>query len=520
MGSICSNGETSQSVPQRESYTPSRLVRAISTPEDFVFSPGTFIQQNKNSFRKIYSLDNKIIGIGMYTEIRTCTHKQTGITRAVKIIHKVGIPDEVLEQRPLLHEVNILKNLDHPNILRIYEFFEDQYYYYIVMEYCSGGDLFDKVSSMQRFSEKQAAMVMKQIFSAVAYLHARNFVHRDLKPENILIDDSQHDEEGIFVKVIDFDTASYLNIKDQLRGSYGTIYYMAPEIFSGSYNHMCDLWSCGVILYILLSGSPPFVGENDDEITRNIKKGKVSFSDKVWSAVSDQAKDLIKKLLVKDPAQRINAIEAHTDPWLKQFSDLKSRKSSSLVLDKIKNFNKTSKLKDALHTFILTQVMTPSDVKDQQSVFRSIDVNGDGVISREELLDWCKNFMSEEEAEKNVDEIMHEIDSDRNGVIDYIEFLKASVDMKKLLTEQNLKNTFMMFDKDQNGTISTDELRSWISDGDLVDEEIIESFMKEIDQNGDGQIELKEFESLLLGTFGRKSSLSRLTDPATRLNTI
>ena len=136
------------------------------------------------------------------------------------------------------------------------------------MEYCSGGDLFDKVSNMKRFTEKQAAMVMKQIFSAVAYLHARNFVHRDLKPENILIDDSQHDEEGIFVKVIDFDTASYLNIKDQLRGSYGTIYYMAPEIFrvADGYDSKADIWSLGVVFYEILAGEPPFTARRREEI--------------------------------------------------------------------------------------------------------------------------------------------------------------------------------------------------------------------------------------------------------------
>lgn len=498
MGSLCARADCIQSVPcaPRYSFSPVRTRKTVRCPEELYFAPGTFIRENPHPFTEIYTLDNNIIGSGIGTEIRTCTHKITKATRVVKIVNKFEFPLSLQRTRSLLREVKILKDLDHPHILRIYEFFESDFNFFIVMEYCTGGSLFQEVLKLNLFSEKRASHIMQQILSAVAYLHARNIVHRDLKPENILIDSRSGSDEELFIKIIDFDIATYFDLKTRLKGSFGTIYYMAPEVFSGTYDEKCDLWSIGVILYILLCGYPPFDGDNDQEIANKIQKGSYRMKGGVWNQISNEAKDLISRLLIKNPDQRISARDGFSHPWISNYADEKRRNSVYLshVLDNIRQFNKSTKLKEAFDTFIVTQVMRPEDLKDQRLIFHNLDTNGDGVISRQELERWYLDFMPENEVRVLVDKIMQHVDSDNNGVIDYTEFLRATVDMKKLLSEQNLINTFQLFDIDNSGTISKNELKSRLCDEESVDDRIIEALLKEADKDGDGEIGFVELK--------------------------
>ena len=159
--------------------------------------------------------------------------------------------------------------------MKLYEFYSDEKYYYMVTELVEGGELFDEIQRRKAFSEEMAADIIRQLLSAVMYCHKRNIVHRDLKPENILIDSVK--DNKIIIKVIDFGTADNFTPKGKLRSTMGTPYYIAPEVLSGSYNEKCDVWSCGVILYIMLSGTPPFNGSTDEDIMRAVKKTKFTF---------------------------------------------------------------------------------------------------------------------------------------------------------------------------------------------------------------------------------------------------
>jgi calcium-dependent protein kinase len=201
------------------------------------------------------------------------------------------------EKKMLFNEINILKNLDHPNIVKMYESFEDEKRYYIVTEICKGGELFDEIIARGKFTEKDAAVLMKQVLSCVNYCHKNNIVHRDLKPENVLLEANKDFDQ---IKIIDFGTSLQFDPSKFLDEKLGTPYYIAPEVLNKKYNEKCDIWSCGVILFIILSGVPPFNGANDQEIMKNVKIGKFSFSDPCWTNVSDKAKDLIKKLLTYD----------------------------------------------------------------------------------------------------------------------------------------------------------------------------------------------------------------------------
>jgi len=207
--------------------------------------------------------------------VQKAKHKLTGEMRAIKRLTKEKM--SVSARIRLNYEIDILKNLDHPNILRLYEVFEDKKYIYLVTEFCQGGELFDEIIARGKFSERDAAHVIKQLLSAIAYCHTRKICHRDLKPENILIDN----KETLSIKLIDFGTSQKFEDEEKMELVLGTAYYIAPEVLKGEYDEKCDVWSIGVILYILLSGEPPFPGGDDKEILRNVIQGKVSFSSKI-----------------------------------------------------------------------------------------------------------------------------------------------------------------------------------------------------------------------------------------------
>ena len=176
----------------------------------------------------------------------------------------------------LNYEIEILKNLDHPNIMRLYEVFQDEKYIYLVTELCEGGELFDEILARGMFNETDAAFILKQVLSAVAYCHSKKVAHRDIKPENILIDN----KDKLTIKLIDFGTSQVFENEEKMELVMGSAYYIAPEILTGKYNEKCDIWSIGVILYILLSGKPPFNGDNDQVIMDKVKTGKFKFNSK------------------------------------------------------------------------------------------------------------------------------------------------------------------------------------------------------------------------------------------------
>ena len=209
-------------------------------------------------------------------------------------------------------EVEILKKLVHPNIMQIFEFYEDKKNFYIITEFCEGGELFDKIIEKGTFSENEAAWIMKQLLSAVNYIHSNNIVHRDLKPENILLDTKKEN----IIKIIDWGTARFFDKSKKMNRINGTPYYIAPEVLAEKYDEKCDIWSCGVIMYIMLCGYPPFNAESDELILEKIKKGKFSFPPEEWDSVSPLAKDLVTKMLEFHPSKRLSANEALTHKWL------------------------------------------------------------------------------------------------------------------------------------------------------------------------------------------------------------
>jgi len=263
--------------------------------DNIIISKENLISHKKGKISKEYTL-GKTIGEGSFGQVRLAIHKPTKQMRAVKILKKANI-----NMKSLVNEISILSKLSHPSIMQIFEIFEDKINIYIVSEYCKGGELFDIISEKGSFSEKEACIVMKQIMSGICYCHQKRIVHRDLKPENILMDGDSND---LSLKIIDWGCAKTIKKKERLHKADGTAYYIAPEVLKGDYDEKCDIWSCGVIFYILLCGYPPFNAETDEEIFSAVLKGEFVFPEEEWNSVSEEAKNLIKKMLVLDPKKK------------------------------------------------------------------------------------------------------------------------------------------------------------------------------------------------------------------------
>lgn len=219
---------------------------------------------------------------------------------------------EKKNQGMLYFEFQLLRNLDHPHILRIYDLYKDQRYIYMITELCEGGDIFSMIQKADNFNEKIASRIMKQVMNAVLYCHSNGIVHRDIKSDNILFLENNIDSP---IKLIDFGISLKFEKNTKLKDKTGTVLYIAPEVLQGSYDEKCDIWSCGVLMYMMLSGVPPFYGATRKEVMQKISKGKFTFKSKVWSIISKEAKELIEKMLTLNPDKRPSAREVLNHPW-------------------------------------------------------------------------------------------------------------------------------------------------------------------------------------------------------------
>ena len=398
-----------------------------------------------------------------------------------------------------------MSKCDHPNIVKLIEIYEDKRHYELIMEELEGGTLTERLLEKmeeegETFSEKDAAIIFKQIISAINYCHAQGIVHRDLKMENVLFLEKKG---NLDIQIIDFGLSEYgkcqlVNLMDLLSEensktvtmfeSVGTPHYIAPEVLNGKYNQKCDIWSAGVILYAMLSGTFPFNGKTDKDIYRSILKKKFDFPDKTWKTISNEAKDLINHMLCGEE-NRYSAQKVLNHPWLTKLSPkIKHMISQSNIIE-LKSYKNSNNFKRFILTCLATR-LKEQEIKELKDAFIEMDTNKDGTLTPEEVKMSLKKFMEENEINK----IFSEIDSNNSNKIEYTEFISALIEKKEYLKEEKLLEIFKTLDKDGNGKINKDEMKKVLSGQDF-DEKDFKQFITEFDLDGDGQIDYYEFIS-------------------------
>lgn len=302
-------------------------------------------------FDEVYRLKG-VLGTGAFSTVREGfkrTDPQTSF--AVKCINRKKLSEE--DEKALLDEVSILKEMNHIHIIRLFDIFEEPSTYYLVMERMCGGELFDRIVAKAYYNEKEARDTCKIILEAVKYCHQNNVAHRDLKPENLLLLSEDDDSE---VKIADFGFAKRVFEPNSLKTQCGTPGYVAPEILEGTpYDERADMWSVGVILYILLGGYPPFIEKTQRDLFRKIRKGEYEFHEEYWGTVSTDAKSLIASLLTVNPVPRLTADQALENLWILGDDAKLAERDLGANLDKLRTFNAKRKFRAAVSSIIAIQ---------------------------------------------------------------------------------------------------------------------------------------------------------------------
>ncbi|XP_073151313.1 calcium-dependent protein kinase 26-like [Henckelia pumila] len=449
------------------------------------------VLKTKTGHLKEYYNLGRELGHGQYGTTFLCVEKKTGKEYACKSIakRKLLTMDDVDDVR---REIEIMHHLSgDPNVISIKGAYEDSVAVHVVMELCGGGELFDRIVNRGHYSEKKAAELTRTIVGVIEACHSLGVMHRDLKPENFLF---VNEDEDSPIKTIDFGLSVFFKPGEIFTDVVGSPYYVAPEVLCKRYGPEADVWSAGVVLYILLCGVPPFWGETEQEIFEEVLRGDIDFSSDPWPKISDGAKDLVKKMLVRDPKRRLTAHQVLCHPWVQVKGVAPDKPLDSAVLSRLTQFSAMNKLKK-MALRVIAESLSEEEIAGLREMFKMIDTDNSGYITFEELKAGLKRFGANLN-EPEIHNLMKAADVDNNGTIEYGEFIAATLHLNKIYKEDHLFIAFSFFDKDGSGYITQDELQIACQQFGIEDAHL-EEMIQEADQNNDGQIDYNEFVSMM-----------------------
>jgi len=464
------------------------------------------IVENPRELSTFYDMDESgDIGKGSYGVVRKAKVKFTGAQRAVKTISKEQCKNGF---GALKNEIQISKKVDHPNIVKLYEIFEDSENLYLILELCSEGHLFSYIRSQKTpMKESTSALIMRQVLRGVAYLHSCFIVHRDLKPQNILV--VRTDRESLnSMRISDFGLSCEFEPNQMLTAQVGTTAYMAPQVLVKSYTHACDVWSCGVILHILLSGFLPFLGKDasKESIRKAILRGKVKLIGRRWQETSQPAISLMMKMLKVDPSERLTAQSASEHPWLRRHKV----KEEATVLTKeevvtgLQTYWELNVFKRAALHVIVT-MLNDEQTSIPRNTFMLLDSDGDGIISETEFADVFGKCDLDPQMFQHAESVAGS-DCEQSGSaasrttepgISYTQFLAATFDKRMWVQKPVCKAAFSQFDSNGDEQLTLSELVCSSSMLGKLNPFEAEKLVHDFDTNQDGMIDFNEFYSMM-----------------------
>ncbi|XP_041024831.1 calcium-dependent protein kinase 32-like [Juglans microcarpa x Juglans regia] len=444
------------------------------------------------------------LGRGEFGITYLCTDRFTSETFACKSISKKKLRTAV-DIEDVRREVEIMKNLPkHPNIVSLKDTYEDDNAVHLVMELCEGGELFDRIVSRGHYTERAAAAVTKTVVEVVQMCHKHGVMHRDLKPENFLFANMK---ETAPLKAIDFGLSVFFKPGERFTEIVGSPYYMAPEVLKRNYGPEVDVWSAGVILYILLCGFPPFWAETEQGVAQAIIRSVVDFKRDPWPKVSDNAKDLVKKMLNPDPQRRLTAQAVLDHPWLQNAKRAPNVSLGETVRARLKQFSLMNKLKKRALK-VIAEHLSVEEVAGIKEGFKVLDTGNRGKINIDELRVGLHK-LGHQIPDTDLQILMEAGDVDKDGYLDYGEFVAISVHLRKMGNDDgHLRKAFEFFDQNESGYIEIEELRDALADEiETSSEEVINAIMRDVDTDKDGRISYEEFATMMkAGTDWRKAS--------------
>ncbi|KAJ7972227.1 Calcium-dependent protein kinase [Quillaja saponaria] len=449
-----------------------------------------------------YELGSEL-GRGEFGITFLCTDKETGETFACKSISKKKLKTAV-DIDDVRREVEIMKHLPkHPNIVSLKDTYEDDNDVHLVMELCEGGELFDRIVARGHYTERAAATVTKTIVEVVQMCHKHGVMHRDLKPENFLF---ANKKETAPLKAIDFGLSMFFKPGERFNEIVGSPYYMAPEVLKRNYGPEIDVWSAGVILYILLCGIPPFWAETEQGVAQAIIRSNIDFKRDPWPKVSANAKDLVKKMLDPDPKQRLTAQEVLDHPWLQNAKKAPNVSLGETVRARLKQFSVMNKLKKrALR--VIAEHLSVEEVAGIKEGFQLMDTTNRGKINIDELRIGLQK-LGHHIPDSDLQILLDAGNVDKDGHLGYGEFVAIAVHLRKMDNDEHLRKAFQFFDQNKTGYIEIEELRDALTNEvDTNNEEVINAIMNDVDTDKDGRISYEEFAAMMkAGTDWRKAS--------------
>ncbi|KAJ0720067.1 putative protein kinase CAMK-CDPK family [Helianthus annuus] len=464
-----------------------------------VFKSDTILNKPFEDVKDHYTM-GKELGRGQFGVTYSCTENSTGVAYACKSISKKKLITKS-DKEDMRREIQIMQHLSgQNNIVEFKGAYEDKQSVHLVMEVCEGGELFDRIIAKGHYSERAAAGICRSIVNVVHVCHFMGVMHRDLKPENFLLSDKT---ENALLKATDFGLSVFIQEGKSYRDIVGSAYYVAPEVLKRKYGKEIDIWSAGVMLYILLSGVPPFWAETEKGIFDEILKGEIDFETDPWPSISASAKDLVRRMLTLDPKKRITSAQVLEHPWIREDGEASDKPIDSAVLSRMKQFRAMNKLKK-LALKVIAENLSTEEIQGLKSMFMNMDTDKSGTITYEELKTGLARLGSKL-TESEVRQLMDAADVDGNGSIDYIEFITATMHRHKLEREEDLYKAFQHFDTDGSGFITRDELETAMKQYGMGDEATIKEIISEVDTDNDGKINYEEFCTMMRsGTQGPK----------------